>query len=383
MIWINKLLYTEMNVFALVVLVIIYLNIRRHAQRHMTEQKLFLALLYSNALILVLDSLMWMMDGVGGAGLTHVYRAVTAFYYAMNPIICLIWSSYADYLIYRNGRRLKRFVIPICIPAAVNLVLSTLSIFTRWMFTISDQNVYHRGPLFLLMAAISYFYLFFSFLEILLKQNRIQKQYYFPILAFAVPPFIGGVFQTLFYGLSLIWVCMTVSVLIVFINIQADQLNTDFLTGLYNRRQLDNYLKRLKTTKKQKLLGGMMIDLTQFKVINDAYGHDEGDKALQQVAKVLQQTFRIKDFIARMGGDEFIVLMEVEDREDLEAVVNRLLDNMARFNEQKQLPYEIHLSIGYDCYNVLVQHDFMEFIRHIDRLMYKNKQEKDEQLRRA
>ncbi len=366
-----------MNVFALVVLIIIYLNIRRHAQKQMIEQKLFLALVHSNAFILVLDTLMWLIDGISGSYLTFIYRIVTGLYYAMNPIICLIWSYYADYLIYRNGDRLKSIAIPLAMPAAINLVLSMLSIFTGWMFTVDAHNIYQRGSLFLLMAAISYFYLVFTFLQILLKQNRIQKQYYFPILAFAIPPFIGGVLQTLFYGLSLIWVCMTISVLIVFINIQTDQLNTDFLTGLYNRRQLDNYLKRLQRNKEQRLLGGLMIDLTEFKVVNDVYGHDEGDKALQQVARILQETFRVKDFVARMGGDEFIVLMEVESRADLENIVGRLQGNMAKFNEQRLLPYEIQLSIGYDCYDSRLHHDFTEFIKHIDRLMYKNKQEKD------
>ncbi len=379
---INKILYVQMNTFALVVLGIIYVYMRRHTQRYLLEDKLFLTMVYLNALILVLDTAMWFVDGMTGLYLIGINRVVSGIYYALNPVACLAWSCYADYLIYRNTDRLKKVIYPLAIPAALNVVLSICSIFTGWMFSVDANNVYHRGALFPLMAVFSFFYLVYTFVEILLKQDRIQKQYYFPILLFAVPPFVGGIIQTFYYGVSLIWVCMTVSVLIIFINIQTDQLYTDFLTGLYNRRQLDSYLHRIHESQHEAGLGGLLIDIAQFKMVNDVYGHDEGDKALQHVSQLLRATFRNKDFIARMGGDEFVVIMEVKDKPDLEHVIQRLRSNLVRFNQKNIVPYELKLSLGYDCFDGALHRDMEEFVKHIDRLMYSDKQKNDAQARR-
>lgn len=80
--------------------------------------------------------------------------------------------------------------------------------------------------------------------------------------------------------------------------------NTDFLTGLYNRRCFYKYILNNREDKTVSLL---YIDLDQFKVINDTYGHKVGDAVLVRTAAVLQETFR-DDFVTRLGGDEFLVV---------------------------------------------------------------------------
>ena len=375
---IQTLLYVEVNALALVVLFLIFLNVNRHSDNYLTEQKLFLALLCSNALILMLDTAMWILDGKTGFLLRGTYLLITACYYTLNPIICMIWSFYADYQIYRSEKHLKKFVIPMLIPVCVNAVLSFLSISRNYLFYIDENNIYHRGSLFLIMAAISYLYLMYTLIFIILRQNRIQKQNFIPILVFAFPPFIGGIIQCFFYGVSLVWICMTISVLIVFINLQNDQLYTDYLTGLFNRRQLDYYLQQQTQNNTDKcLLAGIMIDLNSFKIINDLYGHDAGDQALKHTARILKKTFRRNDFISRYGGDEFIVIMEIKDSSDLFKAVDRLRENVAQFNSQKITTYTLGLSIGCDCYDYKSDATFREFIKHIDNLMYQDKQNYD------
>jgi GGDEF domain-containing protein len=134
---------------------------------------------------------------------------------------------------------------PMLVPACVNLILSFLSIANdRLLFYIDGNNVYHRGELFYVMALISFFYLIYPMTFIISKQKTILKREFLPLLVFSVPPLIGGVIQALYFGISLTWICVTLSILIIFINIQNSQLYTDYLTGLNNRRQLDNYLQQ-------------------------------------------------------------------------------------------------------------------------------------------
>jgi len=367
--------YVEINLFALTILLLIFINIHRRSEKYMMEQKLYVALLGANALILIFDTLMWLMDGKNGYLLRESYLLVAAVYYTLNPAICLLWSFYADYQINRSKKHLRKLILPLSIPAGVNAILSFASMFGGYLFFIDEYNIYYRGPLFGLMASISFAYLVYTFIKIIQKQKKIKKQKFIPILFFAIPPFLGGIIQTFCYGVSLIWICTTISLLIIFINIQDRQLYTDYLTGLFNRRQLDYYLQQRfqSVNNESKLLSGIMIDLDSFKMINDMYGHYAGDQALEYTAKILKKTFRKDDFVARYGGDEFIVIMEIKDVNDLYKAVERLKENIALFNKQKLTPYTINLSIGYDIFEGASEESVTEFLKRIDSLMYKDK----------
>ena len=105
----------------------------------------------------------------------------------------------------------------------------------------------------------------------------------------------------------------------------------DALTGLPNRRllmeRLDNALERAKRT--QTPLAVMFIDMDHFKAINDRWGHDAGDAALQWVARQLLEHTRKTDTVARLGGDEFVVLLDSPAPVDqLASIAQKLLDGM-------------------------------------------------------
>jgi len=353
-------------------LLLIFFNVHRPTSSYLLDQKLFLSLLFTTCLILIFDMLMWLIDGMPGSPMRIAYLIITLSYYALNPLICVLWYFYADYYINRNSARLKKLFIPMTIPALVNLVLAIMSTYNKALFYLDANNVYHRGPLFLIMASISFFYLVYTVIFVIVNRRKIQPREYSTLLFFPIPPIIGGVIQTIFYGVSLIWVCTTISLLIIFINFQNDQLNKDHLTGLNNRRQLDNYLHTKSQGPVGKVIAGLMIDLNYFKSINDTYGHDSGDEALKGVAKILNKTFRKSDFIARYGGDEFVVIMEINEKSDLDKAINRLNENVAQFNTKKLTPYEISLSVGYDYYSSKDK-NVSDFLKHIDSLMYTNK----------
>ena len=155
---------------------------------------------------------------------------------------------------------------------------------------------------------------------------------------------------------------------------QNNMLYIDPLTGLFNRRHLDEFLRQNIQFGGQELLAGVMIDLDDFKAINDRCGHDVGDQALRYTAGILKKSFRAKDFIARYGGDEFLILLRVQNRNVLEQVMKRLRENLRQFNQEKLVPYELSLSVGYDCYTGTSQTEIKEFLKHIDFLMYREKQ---------
>ena len=96
------------------------------------------------------------------------------------------------------------------------------------------------------------------------------------------------------------------------------QANYDALTGLPNRHLLNDRLKQaVISTRNQRSVAVVFIDLDHFKVINDSLGHDFGDEVLRQIGERLQSSVRDGDTVARLGGDEFILILNDQTREDL------------------------------------------------------------------
>ena len=357
----------------MVILILVFFNVRRRREQMLTEERLFLLLVYSLALILVLDSLMWLLDGLAGGAVRYVNTAVTALYLIMNPVICMVWFFYVYNHVNTDGARPLKLLLPMCVPAAVNLALTVASVWTGLIFYFDSGNTYHRGRLFLVMALISLFYLVCAWAYAMVKRRHIPRHEFIPFSIFMILPFLGGFFQALFYGTSLVWVCTTISVLIIFIHIQNRRLHTDYLTGLFNRRHLDRFLSQ-RVSGDGILLAGLMIDVDNFKSINDKYGHDTGDRALVDTSEILQKTFRKSDFIARYGGDEFFVIMDIREKSDIQLAISRLQDNVAAFNARGSAPYTISLSIGCDCFSDLKDASAKDFVSRLDTLMYEDKQ---------
>ncbi len=148
---------------------------------------------------------------------------------------------------------------------------------------------------------------------------------------------------------------------------------TDELTGLYNRRRFfiltEQCLKGAIRTKKRPLL--LFIDMDDLKWINDHYGHNEGDQALIDFANILNKTFRESDIIARIGGDEFVVLSESTD-ENGETMVTRLYENLRDYNT-KRSQRMLSISLGTAQFDPEYPISIDELLSKADALMYAQK----------
>jgi len=151
---------------------------------------------------------------------------------------------------------------------------------------------------------------------------------------------------------------------------------TDELTGLYNRRRFfvltEQCLKVAVRTKKRPLL--LFIDMDDLKWINDHYGHNEGDQALIGVADILKKTFRESDIIARIGGDEFVVLLESTD-ENSETLLTRLHENVKDYNV-KRSQHTLSISLGTAQFDPEHPISIDELLSKADALMYAQKRKK-------
>jgi diguanylate cyclase (GGDEF)-like protein len=122
---------------------------------------------------------------------------------------------------------------------------------------------------------------------------------------------------------------------------------TDSLTGLANRRRLEEFgTKAVALAVRQGApLSVIALDLDKFKEINDEFGHDAGDRALQAVARAMQQSIRETDLAARIGGDEFAILLPCSNATMAVHVIERVRQNL-RNPQTRNLPFALHLSAG-------------------------------------
>ena len=116
----------------------------------------------------------------------------------------------------------------------------------------------------------------------------------------------------------------------------------DALTGCYNRRAYESFCESCD----ENTLGVLMIDVDKFKQFNDSYGHDVGDAVLKRVAQVLQTSFRSNDFVSRIGGDEFCVIMMRVDSRMTELVANKVKAALEQLKEPVDGLPSISLSVG-------------------------------------
>jgi diguanylate cyclase (GGDEF)-like protein len=128
----------------------------------------------------------------------------------------------------------------------------------------------------------------------------------------------------------------------------AEQARRDPLTDLLNHQAFNDVLER-ELPRAERYDHGLtlvFIDLDVFKLVNDTWGHLEGDRVLQVVASVLQSSLRGSDVAGRMGGDEFAVLLLESDRRAGERFCARLLELTSELVEESELPPEFAFSVG-------------------------------------
>ena len=149
----------------------------------------------------------------------------------------------------------------------------------------------------------------------------------------------------------------------------------DELTGLLNRRGflLLAEHQRSLADRKGTSLGLVFIDVDRFKTINDTCGHEEGDRALKELAGLLQRTFRRSDVVARLGGDEFIVLMTDIKGAGVQIVLDRLAKSLAAFNHETQYPWNLSISLGVALYESAHPVTLEALMASADQSMYQAK----------
>lgn len=364
----------DANTVSLIILVFIFLNIRSSSENISMQYKLFKAMILANIGMIIIDAFAWKFNGLKGSMNLTLNTGFNFLLYVLEPIPPSLSVLYTSYHVFSSDVKVKEKQKVLMVFFLLNLMICIISLFTGSFFYVDQNNIYHRGPYFALHVAYCYGLLIYSLMYLIKHKQYIEKRKYISMIVYFIPMAIGTTIQVLFYGYSLNWVGMMLSLLIIYFNIQNRGINTDYLTGIYNRRQLDEYIReRIRNSTENKSFSAILLDLNEFKSINDRFGHKIGDEALKDSVEIIRRSLNTDDFIARFGGDEFVIITDIYNGQTLDKVVNRIRKNVENFNVSNLKPYNLNFSIGYDIYSCNSKMEADEFFKHIDMLMYENK----------
>src|SRR5437867_2810770 len=155
----------------------------------------------------------------------------------------------------------------------------------------------------------------------------------------------------------------------------------DELTGLYNLRGFLTLATRDQQVARRgdESLLVAFADLDDLKRVNDTAGHAAGDRALRDTALVLRQTFRDADLVARIGGDEYAVLVRHAGPESAGVLADRLRRQVREFNRRAARPYQLSISLGFAAHKASTLGSVAGLLERADRALYRDKRRKQDE----
>jgi len=339
----------DLNIVSIFVLVIILVAASGYREKGMIQYRLFDLLIILAIWLNGLEILGRVFDasvGVSGIAAWWLNSIFNALLYCSVPLPAAVWLIYAQYQIFHDIALLRRTLLLLTPLLALNAFLSILSPKTGWFFLVNSENYYARGDLFLIHALIALGILAAAILLIISNRHLLEKRNFWALLLFAVPQIVGSTLQLTLFGLSFNWPFMMLSVLIVFMHIQSRGQYTDSLTGTYNQRHFEQIINiRINRVDEPSRFALLLADLDDFRKINDDFGRKTGDEALQTTVDLIRNCLRKDDLIARVGGDDFFMLLELDDEAAMNNAIRRLYGKFASFNTDSSLPYRLDPTI--------------------------------------
>lgn len=309
----------------------------------------------------------------GQAGLLNIL------FFDSSYLVSYLVFLYGEYRIGSSIYQKKRDMVIASLPFVLLLLITPLTLRYRFFFYIDEGGNYIKGAYYPVLLLGAYGYIIVMGIRALFK--GIQKKNYVlhdritSLSTFVIFPLAAGILQALYTGISIICLGGTIAVLQEALSQQDSLITTDSLTRINNRSTLVQYMDRLLSHFNPETDGHiylLMMDIDDFKLINDTMGHLEGDRALVQLAEVLKKTAdRYKSLIARYGGDEFCILLQVKKPEEKDIFIRQLKTNL-KDPVNVDGKFNLGVSIGCAEYTGMI-YNIPDFLAAADKQLYECK----------
>ncbi|MDD4397080.1 MAG: diguanylate cyclase [Sphaerochaetaceae bacterium] len=344
--------YVEVNLLCIIILLMLRFSQASNRNKLSADMILF------NWLIVV-TIVMCASEMVSGVLRGKVFPTARAILGTSNLIyieslvfVSYLWMVYVDIRLKNAAGNSPAKRLVWAIPLIAFTILALSNPFTDFLFSLDSNNLYSRGSLVFVHWIVSWFYLIAATIKTISRvahvKDKLKRREIIPLLYFIIAPSLSGLVQTFCYGVSISQVGIMLSIVLLYLLNQRSLILTDALTGLNNRRALDNYIANIASSNEKSQLFMFMLDLDHFKTINDRYGHVAGDLALQKTADILKSLSKGTDsrlYICRFGGDEFLIVAKGCDEEEAQSIKDRICIGFDEASRNRG-DFSLHASIG-------------------------------------
>lgn len=338
------------------------------------QRRIYNIIVFATIAAIVSEMFYEAYKGMQGETLNRIFYISTLLFLIFQPIAHNTMFVFFDYSINKNLVRTKRLSFHLGSILCIYIIVLVFNIRSGFIFHTTSQNEFVMGGFYFIRHIISFSPVFWGILDIFLCRKAIHRHQITLFLIFVLPILLGTALDFFIPGLRIVWPSSCISILFAYFFIIRSDYSIDSLTGVNNRRSFDEFLKNIIKTMNKKPCIYIMIDMDHFKQINDVWGHMKGDIALKDTAQLLKGSIRQTDFIARYGGDEFIMI--ILNTDNASCVINRIQGNLLEFNKKNNREFQLAFSVGYDIYTPDNSMTPQEFLAHVDRLMYKDKKDR-------
>lgn len=254
------------------------------------------------------------------------------------------------------------------LPTLINIVAAVLSPIFGFIFYIYANNQYLRGEAFFIFI-VAYI---INYLFLVIRTLDMGKKYNYPImrkmLALSFFTIAGTSIQLAVPLAYSSWHCVTLALFLYYLLMSEFDSSFDMLTGLYNRANFDKAAREIGDLT---ALSVIILDIDDFKDVNDTYGHDYGDHVIKTVASVIRESFNHGYRCYRYGGDEFVVIGHETDSEKIEFQLKMMTSTLSEIRKQgNPLPT---VSYGYSVFLGGTTLNFDKVLKEADDQMYRFK----------
>lgn len=372
--------FVEANFFSILIsLILIFREIKNGNKRLQNIEFLKSIIVY---ILFYLTDILWALSGFNNEnkirlGTVIIFVKFSTFIYGSYQ-----WYIYSEVYqgnseIYTRKNKLK-WGLPI---------IFTISVFFVYMFFIvfsKNKSAFYlyKKIIYIFITLIAIFYEIVTCVKSLKRAYKNKNDIYRDNYIFmGISPIFFCLFiilQAIFFNIPIFCFLNTVWMICLYLKSMDDLISIDSLTKLNNRNQLKKYFRQLPHDSRYKSYV-LVIDIDHFKLINDKYGHLEGDNALVLVADTFKKvcgSYPHKIFISRYGGDEFVFIVQASSDDDVLSLKEKI-NNMLKVNSVNAgLPYTLCVSIGFAEIKNYRCDNLSHFISEADKKMYLEKESK-------
>lgn len=355
----------QLHIFSVIILLILYSIMRLHSILNSYGKTLLRVMVILTALAVIVEALTWIFEKETFFGAYFLEYTTNFLLVLLAPLIASIMFAYVNYKIQNKrvqiGKQLLFFP-----PTIFTLAMLLINFFYPIYFTVEkDYNSYVNGDFRIIHYLMIGGLFIFALCKAVLTRNKVSLYTIVLVYSFFLLPIIGMILSLVNSHIFFTWTSISLSIFVIYIFLETESGELDYLTKLFNRQSFEKHVEELIQINKEFQL--LYLDLDRFKQINDEFGHLFGDRILIAFGNALRKVFKDDLLVSRLGGDEYMVVVEQDI--DISKAIESLKENL---NMNKDfMDQEINFSYGYSRFKHGMTLD--EVYASVDNKMYEYK----------